>query len=138
MIRNSRDNAAAGREFDLPELVCVFADCIDPDPIPEPYKKVEDVNSTEAGLPLTTTAMRFGGSYCTILYGNYREPTNMVLVVQGQAEAVQAPLLLCVPPLQGHMAVRRGFRRKCYRNVRLSRRLRRQPCTARAETGLDT
>ncbi|CAE7034772.1 unnamed protein product [Symbiodinium natans] len=41
------ENTIAGREFDMPELICVFEDCIDPHPIPEPYMKVQAANSSE-------------------------------------------------------------------------------------------
>ena len=32
------------------ELICVFEDCIDPEPIPEPFVKLQATNSSEVGV----------------------------------------------------------------------------------------
>eukprot|EP00439_Symbiodinium_sp_Y106_P081146 s906_g20.t1 len=40
-------NTIAGREFEMMELICVFEDCIDPEPIPEPFVKLQATNSSE-------------------------------------------------------------------------------------------
>jgi len=43
------DNIIPGRVMNLPGLVCIFQDCIDPVPIPLGYKK-EEINNTEEWL----------------------------------------------------------------------------------------
>eukprot|EP00434_Breviolum_minutum_P021474 symbB.v1.2.018950.t1/scaffold1484.1/size180055/2 len=43
------DNIIPGRVMNLPGLVCIFQDCIDPVPIPLGYKK-EEINNTEDGV----------------------------------------------------------------------------------------
>ncbi|CAE7815734.1 unnamed protein product [Symbiodinium microadriaticum] len=108
-------NTIAGREFDMMELLCVFEDCIDPEPIPEPFVKLQATNSSEdswqcadgfAGNATATCVMRqdcVGRSSCVAPLTDFDSKLLVrpnVLLCRGEYELSEClPVAPCGAPV---------------------------------------